>query len=221
MPTSAYGREILEDSSLLEAKADLDAATRRSDMDAAARKLMHAKALKQLDAEPAEPTRRTNRARGRRTFDGVPGHTAGTECVRAAINALTGSAFLAGSAAVAGRYPSVYSKRLLTTDARAHSLDDGNVGVISFAAPCARGPRPLSTPKTAGMSGVLEAGVEAAPMTVTIVGLICVVLGAVGLLVCLLLAIRWGILRPPSPEDYVREPKRRTNRGSRSAAASS
>jgi hypothetical protein len=38
-------------------------------------------------------------------------------------------------------------------------------------------------------------------MTATIVGLTCVVLGAGGLLVGLLLAIRWGILRPPSPED--------------------
>jgi hypothetical protein len=48
---------------LLAAEAELEAATRRSDVDAAARKLMRAKAaLKQLDAEP-EPKRRSTGSR--------------------------------------------------------------------------------------------------------------------------------------------------------------
>jgi hypothetical protein len=38
-------------------------------------------------------------------------------------------------------------------------------------------------------------------MVATIVGLLCVVLGAGVFLVCLLLAIRWGLLRPLPPQD--------------------
>jgi hypothetical protein len=38
-------------------------------------------------------------------------------------------------------------------------------------------------------------------MTAIIVGVACFVLGAGGVLVCLWLAIRWGILRPLPPED--------------------
>jgi hypothetical protein len=38
-------------------------------------------------------------------------------------------------------------------------------------------------------------------MTATIVGLLCLVLGAAVFLVCLLLAIRWGLLRPLPPQD--------------------
>jgi hypothetical protein len=38
-------------------------------------------------------------------------------------------------------------------------------------------------------------------MTAPIMGLLCVVLGAGAVLTCACLAIRWGILRPPSPED--------------------
>jgi hypothetical protein len=38
-------------------------------------------------------------------------------------------------------------------------------------------------------------------MTATVVGLTCVVLGAGDLLVCLSLAIKWGVLRPLPPKD--------------------
>jgi hypothetical protein len=38
-------------------------------------------------------------------------------------------------------------------------------------------------------------------MTAIIVGLACFVLGVGAVLVCLWLAIKWGIMRPPSPED--------------------
>jgi hypothetical protein len=38
-------------------------------------------------------------------------------------------------------------------------------------------------------------------MIVTTVGLLCVVLGAGSVLVCLWLAIKWGIIRPLPPED--------------------
>jgi hypothetical protein len=37
--------------------------------------------------------------------------------------------------------------------------------------------------------------------TTIAVGLVCLLLGAGGVLACLWLAIKWGIMRPPSPED--------------------
>jgi hypothetical protein len=57
-------------------------------------------------------------------------------------------------------------------------------------------------PKTPRLCSVrLEATVEAAQMTATIIGLLCVVLGVGALLTCVCLAVSWEILHPPSSED--------------------